>query len=91
MNCPFCPFAGSRRQVHAHLLAEHGDRVAPGAAGPGGPALRVACPSCSEELSVPFDPGARAPALRDEVERAARMVLFDMLLYHLEAAHLPGG
>ena len=89
MNCPYCTFDGSRRQVHAHLIAEHGGRIGARPEADDGPAVAVACPVCAEQVSVPFDPRNRPAQLRDEVEGAAHMVLFDLLLYHMEANHPP--
>jgi hypothetical protein len=87
MNCPFCTFDGSRRQVHAHLLAAHGERITARPNAQGGPAVAVDCPFCAQQVSVPFDARDRPDGLREEVEGAARMVLFDLLLYHVEGDH----
>ncbi len=88
MRCPYCDTAGSRQVLHAHLVDQHGDKVV-GRRDEGSGKLfyRLDCPLCNEYSEREVNPRGRDPAFLEEFEREIRLVAFDLLLYHVEAAH----
>ena len=88
MRCPWCPAAGSRRQLHRHLADTHGDMVKTVAGEAGGPMQYViGCPRCGGEIRHEVKPRWGDAAFLTEFEPEIRLVAFDLLLYHLEDAH----
>ena len=89
MRCLFCDFAGHRRAVHAHLAADHADRVTTSAKS--GTALvltyEVGCPRCAFVVRRIVNPRGQDARFLDENASEIRLVAFDQLLYHVETAH----
>lgn len=89
MRCPFCPHELHRRALHAHLVAEHADRLTTTAKD--GRALvlayELACPRCDHVVRRIVNPRGQDPAFLDENAAEIRLVAFDQLLYHVEMAH----
>ena len=75
-------------ETHAHLGGEHADRVR---------TYRderrdsvhfaIDCPFCDEGLDRVVKPRGREPEFVEEFRREITLVGFDLLLYHLHAAH----
>jgi hypothetical protein len=88
MRCPYCDAPGSRQVIHAHLTDQHGDKVV-GRKDEQSDRLfyRLDCPLCEEYSEREVNPRGRDPAFLEEFEREIRLVAFDLLLYHVEAAH----
>jgi len=88
MHCPYCSVAGSRRELHAHLVERHGENVR-GRRDEKTDRLyyRLDCPLCDEYAEQEVKPRGHDPEFWDTYEREIRLVAFDMLLYHVEAAH----
>lgn len=87
-DCPFCPHRGSREEVHLHLVDGHADRVeAWTEADSGHMHYRVACPHCGDAYEHRIKPRSHDPSFLGAFAREIRMVGFDMLLNHVEAAH----
>lgn len=90
MNCPYCDAVGTRMETHAHLGRDHGDMIRmfrePWR---GGERLKFAlgCPFCDEGLERIVNPRGRESGFLEEFQREIRLVAFDLLLYHLHAAH----
>ena len=98
-RCPFCELDAPRAEVHAHMVAEHGDRAeAWRDARSGRMRHRIQCPLCGDAYERSVKPrlhGAGGSFL-EEFAREIRMVGFDQLLNHLQAEHAeapdrPGG
>jgi hypothetical protein len=89
MRCPFCERDEHRRALHAHLAADHADRVTTEAKT--GRALvlsyQVACPRCTFSVRRIVNPRGQDPRFLDENAGEIRLVAFDQLLYHMETAH----
>ena len=83
MVCPFCPHRGGRRKLHAHMLAEHGDRLVTRVEA-GRTMMEVNCPVCPEGIRKDVNPRGRDPEFVDTFADEIRMVGFDLLLYHWE-------
>ncbi len=88
MICPYCAAPGTRMATHAHLGAAHADQVRMYRDDARGQ-LRFAldCPFCEEGLERVANPRGREPGFLDEFRREIALVAFDLLLYHLQAAH----
>ncbi|OGN86975.1 MAG: hypothetical protein A2X23_09090 [Chloroflexi bacterium GWC2_73_18] len=88
MKCPYCDATGTRMETHAHLGREHIDRVRTFRYEPKDQ-LRFAldCPFCEEGLERVANPRGREPGFLEEFHREIALVAFDLLLYHLHAAH----
>jgi hypothetical protein len=76
MRCPYCDIEGSRQVIHAHLTEQTGKLF-----------YRLDCPQCEEYSEREVNPRGRDPAFLEAFEREIRLVAFDLLLYHVEAAH----
>ena len=89
ITCPFCQFEGHHRALHAHLVAVHADRVVTTAQEGSSLLLRyeVGCPRCDFVAKRIVNPRGRDPEFLEEHAAEIRLVAFDQLLYHLEAAH----
>jgi hypothetical protein len=83
VRCPFCEAAGSRPQLHAHMLSEHPDRLETRHEGER-MYFDVNCPLCSEGLSREVNPRGRDPLFVEKFAQEIRLVGFDLLLYHWE-------
>lgn len=86
MECPWCPFKGDPRPLHAHLLDQHPDAVRFETRGP----RRVyvlECPICHSGYDQAIKPGLDDPDFLREYEREIRLVALDMLVNHLMAEH----
>ena len=81
MMCPFCPLLGERRDLHAHMLAEHRDRLSTRAEA-GRIFMEVNCPICPEGISREVNPRGRDTEFLDKFADEIKMVGFDLLLYH---------
>jgi hypothetical protein len=84
MNCPFCAEQAQIRPLHAHLVAEHGDRVRTEEAGER-IVYVVTCPHCAAQYRKPIKKAD--PQFLAEFAETIRLVAFDMLLNHILAEH----
>lgn len=88
MRCPYCEIEGTRQVIHAHLADIHGDKVVGRSDETTGRLFyRLACPLCEEYTEREVNPRGRDPTFLEAFEREIRLVAFDLLLYHVEAAH----
>jgi hypothetical protein len=88
MKCPYCPFEGPRRAIHAHAADTHASQVKTTADEASGQLFYdLTCPFCPQSLRKQVKPRLRDPAFLEEFAREIRLVAFDLLLYHLEDAH----
>ncbi|HYK83780.1 MAG TPA: hypothetical protein VEV19_00345 [Ktedonobacteraceae bacterium] len=88
MRCPYCGSEGSRQVIHAHLTDQHGNKVVGRRDEQTGKLFyRLDCPLCDEYSEREVNPRGRDPAFLEAFEREIRLVAFDLLLYHIEAAH----
>lgn len=92
LRCLFCDLEGHHRAIHAHLVQEHGDRVvtAEGTARDGVTRVltyEVRCPACDFAVKRIVNPRGQDPRFLEENAAEIRLVAFDQLLYHAEAAH----
>jgi len=87
MRCPFCDAHGARSDVHAHLVAEHADRVRTWEDDHGRRRYEIACPQCGAAHAQRVKPRSHDPAFLEQFAAEIRLVAFDMLLCHLEAEH----
>ncbi|HBY92859.1 MAG: hypothetical protein M5U01_39275 [Ardenticatenaceae bacterium] len=87
-TCPYCDFHGPRTSVHTHLAATHSDvlgwevdeRF-------GHTACVVTCPLCGASHSQVVRKARKNPGFIQEYEYEIRLVVFDLLLYHLQGEH----
>lgn len=88
MNCPYCDAPGTRMETHAHLGRDHADNVRL-IRDDERDQLRFAldCPFCDEGLERVVNPRGREPGFLEEFRREIILVSYDLLLYHLQAAH----
>ena len=88
MRCPYCAVPGTRMETHAHLGRDHADQVRMFRDEVKGQ-LKFAldCPFCEEGLERVANPRGREPGFLEEFRREITLVAFDLLLYHLQAAH----
>lgn len=88
MHCPYCEVEGARQVMHAHLADAHGDKVIARRDEQKNKLFyRLDCPLCDEYSEREVNPRGRDPSFLQAFEREIRLVAFDLLLYHLEAAH----
>ncbi len=88
MRCPYCNIEGSRQAIHVHLTDQHGDKVMGRTDEQSGKLFyRLDCPLCDEYSEREVNPRGRDPSFLQTFEREIRLVAFDLLLYHIEAAH----
>ena len=86
MNCPFCPFEGSPRGLHAHLGEQHSDAVRFEDKG-GRSFYSLTCPICGDGYEREIKPRGRDPGFVEEFSAQIRLVAFDMLVNHLLGEH----
>jgi hypothetical protein len=86
MACPLCEFAGTPRQLHAHLGDLHPDHVRFEERG-ANHWYGVTCPLCGDGYEHLIKPRSRDPRFVAEFEQEIRLVAFDMLVNHLIAEH----
>lgn len=90
-RCPYCEFGGKRSEVHAHLAGTHADTLG----------LRIdeftghtftiiTCPICGVGYEQVTKKARRDPNFMSEYEYEIHLVVFDLLLYHLEGEHGAG-
>lgn len=85
MNCPYCEFTGHRMDLHAHLLAAHPEEVRVFVHKVTGKMMyEFTCPHCAEIWRKALK---KRPSDLQAYVREIRMVAFDLLLYHITAAH----
>jgi len=88
MRCPYCDVEGTRQVIHAHLVEQHGAKVAGRKDEQAGKLYyRLDCPQCDEYSEREVNPRGRDPTFLQAYEHEIRLVAFDLLLYHIEAAH----
>jgi hypothetical protein len=87
MICPFCEFAGRRREMHAHLAERHPDAVATRSTEEGRLFFGIRCPRCDFALEREVNPRGRDPQFLDTHRREVALVALDLLLHHLVAEH----
>lgn len=88
MRCPYCETEGIRQVIHAHLADIHGKKVVGRSDETTGRLFyRLDCPLCEEYTEREVNPRGRDPTFLQAFEREIRLVAFDLLLYHVEAAH----
>jgi len=79
---------GARQVIHAHLVEQHGDKVVGRRDEQAGKLFyRLDCPQCDEYSEREVNPRGRDLTFLQAYEREIRLVAFDLLLYHIEAAH----
>jgi len=83
LRCPFCAVAGSRPELHAHMLGAHGDRLQTRREGEQ-MYFDVNCPICPEGLTREVNPHGHDQAFLEKFADEIRLVGFDLLLYHWE-------
>lgn len=87
-RCPYCGEEGTRQEVHLHLVRAHGDELETWTdAETGRMHYRVACPVCGDAYEHRVKPRSRDTGFLERFADEIRMVGFDMLLNHVEAAH----
>ena len=89
MNCPWCPFDGAPRALHAHLAEAHPDGVVFEERA-GRSFYALTCPVCGDGYEHQIKPRGRDPEFVTEFQAQIRLVAFDMLVNHLMAEHGEG-
>jgi len=86
--CPYCDFQGKRSEVHHHLAEAHGDTLGVRWDEFTGHAFYiVTCPICGASYEQITKKARRDLAFLIEYEHEIRLVIFDLLLYHLQGEH----
>ena len=87
-KCPYCEFSGKRSEVHHHLADSHGDtldrRIDEFT---GHTFFVVTCSMCGASYEQITKKALRDPGFVQEYEFEIRLVVFDLLLYHLQGEH----
>lgn len=86
MDCPWCDFEASPRQLHAHLAEQHEEMVTVEDRGTSR-VYSIACPVCDAVHEQPIKPRLRDAGFLEEFADEIRLVAFDMLINHLLAEH----
>jgi hypothetical protein len=88
VTCPYCGRPGTRMETHAHLGEAHIQRVRM-YRDEAKDQLRFGldCPFCDEGMERVANPRGRERDFLEEFRREVALVAFDLLLYHLQAAH----
>ena len=86
MNCPFCPFEGSPRTLHAHLGEQHPEAVRFEDRGERS-FYSLTCPICGDGYEREIKPRGRDPGFVEEFSAQIRLVAFDTLVNHLLGEH----
>jgi len=90
-NCPYCEFSGKRPELHNHLVETHGDTLGKRIDEfTGHTFFKVTCPVCSDSYEQVTKKARRDPNFVSEYEYEIRLVVFDMLLYHMQGEHALG-
>jgi hypothetical protein len=90
-NCPYCEFIGKRSEVHNHLAENHGDTLDTRVDEFTGHTFYiVTCPICNASYEQVTKKAKRDPSFLQEYEFEIRLVIFDLLLYHLQGEHGAG-
>ncbi len=83
-KCPYCEFRGKRSEVHSHLAESHPDTLGSHTF------YIVTCPVCGASYEQVTKKARRDPNFVSEYEYEIRLVVFDLLLYHLQGEHGEG-
>lgn len=86
MNCPWCEFEASPRQLHAHLADVHEDVVTVEER-ESSRVYGITCPICGSTYEQPIKPRLRDAGFLEEFAGEIRLVAMDMLVNHLIAEH----
>ena len=87
-QCPYCPFSGKRSELHSHLAESHSDALGTRIDEYTGHTFYiVTCPVCSASYEQVAKKARRDPSFISEYEYEIRLVVFDLLLYHLQGEH----
>ena len=87
-DCPYCDFSGPRMSVHAHLAETHGDELGwRKDERLGFTYCIVTCPLCGASHAQIVRKARKNPEFVQEYEHHIRLVVFDLLLYHLQGEH----
>ena len=90
-NCPYCEFSGKRSEVHNHLADNHGDTLGVRVDEfTGHTFFIVTCPVCKDSYEQVTKKARNDPSFVKEYEHEIRLVVFDMLLYHMQGEHQLG-
>ncbi len=90
--CPYCDFTGTRMDVHAHLVQNHGDQLGWRVNEKFGYTYCViTCPICGASHDQIIPRAQHNPAFLEAYKEQIYMVAFDLLLYHLQGEHGMGG
>lgn len=87
MRCPYCDFQSTRRELHAHLTDTHGDTLQWKEDAAGYTYCVVTCPLCRARYEQIVRKSLKDPGFVEAYARQIRLVVFDILLYHLQAEH----
>jgi predicted RNA-binding Zn-ribbon protein involved in translation (DUF1610 family) len=87
-SCPYCRFRGKRAEVHQHLAEQHGDTLQTRVdAITGHTFYIVTCPVCGARHEQIMRKARSDPRFVADYGREIRLVVFDLLLYHLQGEH----
>lgn len=87
-RCPYCEFSGKRSEVHHHLAESHPDTLGSRVDEFTGHTFYiVTCPVCGAGYEQVTKKARRDPSFVSEYEYEIRLVVFDLLLYHLQGEH----
>ena len=90
-KCPYCEFSGKRSEVHNHLAERHADTLGVRVDEfTGYTFFIVTCPVCGASYEQVTKKARRDPNFVSEYEHEIRLVIFDLLLYHLQGEHGEG-
>jgi uncharacterized protein (DUF2225 family) len=90
-KCPYCEFSGKRSEVHSHLAESHPDTLGSRVDEfTGHTYYIVTCPVCGASYEQITKKARRDPNFVSEYEYEIRLVVFDLLLYHLQGEHEAG-
>lgn len=87
MRCPYCAFAGDRRELHRHLVEQHSTLVVAHRGEGERMFYEITCPHCDFRFTQRVKPRWKDPGFLEEFRREIALVAFDQLLYHLEGVH----
>ena len=90
-DCPYCSLSGTRSQVHEHLVEAHPDTLGTRVDEFTGHRYYViTCPVCGASYEQVTKKARRDPNFVSEYEHEIHLVVFDLLLFHLEGEHGAG-
>jgi len=87
LNCPFCAYEGSPRELNAHMGEQHADAVRFEEKGGGRSFYALTCPICGDGYEREIKPRGRDPGFIAEFQGQIRLVAFDTLVNHLLGEH----